>query len=155
LKILKSYPKTFIGIVFVVGLCIGQLKPIDWMYWKIAENEIPKIKRKSLIEQSPFLLIPKDQWILESKLAFVVDCDEKEAPLHFLIIPKQRFQNITEVDEQTLKEMFQLMNETVEKYAFKDKGFRIVINTNPLGAQTVYHLHIHILSGRQLRWPPG
>jgi histidine triad (HIT) family protein len=47
------------------------------------------------------------------------------------------------------------MNETVEKYAFKDKGFRIVINTNPLGAQTVYHLHIHILSGRQLRWPPG
>ncbi len=155
MKILKRYPKTFIGAIFLVGLCIGQLKPIDWLYWKIAENEIPKIKRKSLIEQSPFLLIPKDQWILESKLAFVVDCDEKEAPLHFLIIPKQRFQNITEVDEQTLKEMFQLMNETVEKYAFKDKGFRIVINTNPLGAQTVYHLHIHILSGRQLRWPPG
>jgi histidine triad (HIT) family protein len=85
----------------------------------------------------------------------VVESDDKEAPFHFLVIPKQRIVNITEVNSKTLKEMFELINDIVDKYKIKNEGFRIVINTNPLGAQTVYHLHIHILAGRQLRWPPG
>lgn len=128
---------------------------MEWIYWKIAEAEIRKIKNKSLSEQSPFDSIPKEKWVLESKNAFVVESDDKEAPFHFLVIPKHRFVNITEVDSQTLAEMFKLVNGVVEKYNVKNDGFRIVINTNPHGAQTVYHFHIHVIAGRQMRWPPG
>lgn len=154
-KILAAKPRTAIIVVFVAGFILGQLKPIDWAYWKIAESIIPTIKEKSLAETSPFLSIPKHKWLMETERAFVVESPDKEAPYHFLVIPKKRIIDITEADNETLTELFVLVNELVVKYKINDDGFRIVINTNPLGAQTVYHLHLHVLAGRQLRWPPG
>jgi histidine triad (HIT) family protein len=141
--------------VFIVGLIIGWLNPADWVYWKLAQIEIPKIKAESLGSESPFESIPKEKWIAESENAFAVDDIKPQAPIHFLVIPKERIVSVLEASPKLISEMMQLARETAKKRGIAEDGFRIVINTNPKGAQTVYHLHIHVLGGRQMRWPPG
>ena len=54
-----------------------------------------------------------------------------------------------------LGEMLALAQKAAVKYGIDKSGFRTVINTHPEGGQTVYHLHIHIIGGRQMDWPPG
>ncbi|MFN8658415.1 MAG: histidine triad nucleotide-binding protein [Candidatus Obscuribacterales bacterium] len=78
-----------------------------------------------------------------------------QAPTHALIIPRQHVRNITEFkDAASLGKLFQAANELVEMHKLQD-GFRLVVNTGDSGGQTVDHLHIHLLGGRGLSWPPG
>ena len=80
-----------------------------------------------------------------------------QAPQHILIIPKKHFANILEVDDKELAA--HIFVEVVPKVAkiagVAEKGFRLVINTGKEGGQTVEHLHIHLLGGRDMQWPPG
>lgn len=144
-----------LAIVFVAGLVIGWLNPAGEIYWKLAENELPRIKERSLASESPFESITEDKWIAESENAFAVHDIAPKAPVHFLVIPKKRIISILEASPELIAEMMQLAKETAKKQGIAEDGFRIVINTNPKGAQTVYHLHIHVLGGRQMRSPPG
>jgi histidine triad (HIT) family protein len=78
-----------------------------------------------------------------------------QAPTHVLIIPRDHVRNIAEFNDASgLGRLFQAAKEIVaeEKLA---NGFRIVVNTGDDGGQTVDHLHIHVLGGRALGWPPG
>lgn len=77
-----------------------------------------------------------------------------QAPAHILIIPKQHIRNITAVaDSLLLGRLFEAAAALGKEHS--DKGFRLVVNTGDDGGQTVDHLHIHVLSGRPMRWPPG
>ena len=80
-----------------------------------------------------------------------------QAPQHILIIPKKHFANILEVDDKELAaHIFVNVVPQVAKIAgVEEAGFRLVINTGKDGQQTVEHLHIHLLGGRSMQWPPG
>lgn len=78
-----------------------------------------------------------------------------QAPTHALIVPRQHVRNITEFkDAEMLGKLFQGAAEIVEAHDLKN-GFRLIVNTGEDGGQTVDHLHIHVLGGRSLSWPPG
>lgn len=78
-----------------------------------------------------------------------------QAPTHILILPKNHVVNITEVDEpEFLGKLFQTAC-ILAKSEKLDDGFRMVVNTGKDGGQTVSHLHIHLMGGRSLGWPPG
>ena len=80
-----------------------------------------------------------------------------QAPVHVLLIPKQTVVSLRELTPADAELCGQLLL-TVPKVADSlglDGGYRTVINTGADGGQSVYHLHIHILGGRQLTWPPG
>jgi histidine triad (HIT) family protein len=81
-----------------------------------------------------------------------------QAPTHLLIVPREHFSSLAEAEEKH-KELLGHLLLTVAKIArdkdIAKKGFRTVINTNDDGGQTVFHLHIHLLGGRQFIFPPG
>ena len=82
-----------------------------------------------------------------------------QAPVHILVIPKER-DGLTQLskardDQGALLGHLMLAARKVALAEKLDKGFRIVINDGVEGCQSVYHLHVHILGGRQMTWPPG
>ena len=80
------------------------------------------------------------------------------APTHILVIPRKHIARITDADENdrdTLAGLVLAANDIARQEGLVDKGLRYVINTNEDGGQTVYHIHLHILGGRQMTWPPG
>jgi len=80
-----------------------------------------------------------------------------QAPVHFLVIPRKRIAMLEEADDDDGDILGHLML-TARKVAKEQgliKGYRVVVNNGVEGAQSVYHLHIHVLGGRQLSWPPG
>ncbi|MBT9314121.1 histidine triad nucleotide-binding protein [Leptothoe spongobia] len=80
-----------------------------------------------------------------------------QAPTHILVIPKKPIPKLaaaTSDDKQLLGHMLLTVKEIAEKEGLSN-GYRVVINTDQDGGQTVFHLHIHLLGGRSLTWPPG
>lgn len=81
-----------------------------------------------------------------------------QAPTHILVIPKKHIQSInhaTPEDEALLGKLVLAAQRIAGQEGLKDSGYRLVMNTNDHGGQTVYHIHLHILGGRQMTWPPG
>lgn len=81
-----------------------------------------------------------------------------QAPTHVQIIPKRHVAHIADFNASTdtdwLVELIEVANDVASSEGL-DKGFRLVINNGPLAGQSVFHVHLHILGGRQLGWPPG
>lgn len=81
-----------------------------------------------------------------------------QAPTHILIIPKEHIRNLLEIKENNgklTKNLFNAVKALVSKFNLENTGFRVVVNTGEDGGQTVDHLHLHLLAGRKLNWPPG
>ncbi len=79
-----------------------------------------------------------------------------QAPIHILIIPKKHFSTLNEIDDPVLLgELVQTAAQLAKAQGIADAGYRTVINCNEQGGQAVYHLHIHLLAGRQMTWPAG
>lgn len=80
-----------------------------------------------------------------------------QAPVHFLVIPRIPIPRISEAhnDDAQLLGHLLIVAKNVAKKEGLDEGYRVVINDGKNGAQSVYHLHIHVLGGRQMKWPPG
>jgi len=80
-----------------------------------------------------------------------------QAPVHFLVVPRKLIQRIAEVDsaDESLLGHLLFVAQKVATDLKLQKGFRIVINNGPDGGETVPHLHVHVLGGRHLKWPPG
>lgn len=111
----------------------------DCLFCKIVSGEIPSTK------------VYEDDYVL----AFH-DIDKK-APVHVLIIPKKHITSVAETAEEDM-EIYAHIMRTAKKLAEDlglSKGFRLVTNIGKDGGQTVDHLHIHLLGGRALSWPPG
>jgi histidine triad (HIT) family protein len=80
------------------------------------------------------------------------------APQHILLIPRKHITSVATLEDGDLLTMGQLMlqaRKIAEQEGFAVNGFRCVLNTGDDGGQTVAHLHLHLLGGRQLAWPPG
>lgn len=80
-----------------------------------------------------------------------------KAPSHLLVIPKRHISSLAETDDADSGLLGKLLHRAVEtaRQEGLDQGFRTVINTGPEGGQTVGHLHLHVIGGRQMTWPPG
>ncbi|MDR1277155.1 MAG: histidine triad nucleotide-binding protein [Treponema sp.] len=81
-----------------------------------------------------------------------------QAPVHFLVIPKKHIRNIMEIDPAgsgLLGELLYKAQELAAEQGCAERGARFVINCKSDGGQTVDHLHVHVLGGRFMRWPPG
>jgi histidine triad (HIT) family protein len=81
-----------------------------------------------------------------------------QAPVHVLFIPKQPFATLNDLAESDALLLGRLMLAAVgwaKAQGFADDGYRVVMNCNHNGGQTVFHIHLHLLAGRAMQWPPG
>ena len=79
-----------------------------------------------------------------------------QAPTHVLVIPRQHVSTLDEVNDPLLiGRVMSMAAEVARAEKIVESGYRAVINTNAGAGQTVFHLHVHVLGGRRLTWPPG
>lgn len=81
-----------------------------------------------------------------------------QAPTHVLIIPKQHIATINDLektDVQLVGHLFLAAKEVAKTEGIADDGYRTVMNCNAMAGQTVFHVHLHVLGGRPMAWPPG
>lgn len=95
--------------------------------------------------------------VYEDNLAIAFKDINPQAPVHLLVIPKQPIAKLSDAEskDHALMGHLLLTAKRVADQVGLTNGYRLVINTGHDGGQTVYHLHIHILGGRQMHWPPG
>ena len=79
-----------------------------------------------------------------------------QAPVHILIIPKVHIATLNDLDDTLLAgQLLQTAAKLAKQEGLSEDGYRTVFNCNKKGGQEVYHLHLHLLGGRQMTWPPG
>lgn len=95
--------------------------------------------------------------VYEDDLTYAFADIDPKAPVHLLIVPKKHISSLAETDAADTPLLGHLHAVAKKLGAEKNlsAGYRIVINTGPDGGQTVSHLHLHLLAGRQMHWPPG
>jgi histidine triad (HIT) family protein len=80
------------------------------------------------------------------------------APVHILIIPRKHIVSVLDVepnDGALIGQIFQVAARLARELGIAESGFRVVVNAGPDAGQSVFHLHYHLLGGRQMGWPPG
>ncbi len=110
----------------------------DCIFCKIASKEIPS---KVVYED-------------ENIIAF--DDINPQAPVHTLVVPKKHVSTIMELEDYDIvANVFKVIKKVAEIKNIDKDGFRVVVNHLSRGGQSVFHLHFHVLGGRQMLWPPG
>ena len=108
------------------------------MFCKIAAGEIPS----TVVKRADGMLAFKDL--------------NAQAPTHLLVIPTTHVATLNDAkDAATLGRLLAFARDVAQEVGIATKGYRVVVNTNPDGGQTVFHLHLHVLGGRSMKWPPG
>jgi histidine triad (HIT) family protein len=110
----------------------------DCLFCKIANGEIPAqiVKRD-------------DQFVAFKDI-------NPQAPTHVLVIPTYHVASLGDVrDAQLVGGLLLFARDLARELGIAERGYRVVLNTNTDGGQTVYHLHAHLLGGRVMQWPPG
>jgi len=113
---------------------------MDCLFCKIVKKEIPAPR------------------VYEDEHAIVVKDISPQAPLHFLALPRKHYAGVHEVgaaDNKLFEQLFNAINAVVAKEKLAEAGYRLVINFGEKAGQSVPHIHVHILSGRSMHWPPG
>ena len=111
---------------------------------------------KTLFEKIIDREIPADI-IFEDELSIVIKDISPQAPTHLLIIPKKvipKLSDSTAEDQSILGHLMLVAGQIADQLGL-DETFRIVVNNGAKAGQSVFHLHLHLLSGRPLNWPPG
>ena len=81
-----------------------------------------------------------------------------QAPYHILVIPKKHISTLlelTEEDKELIGHIYLTINKIAQDLGFAERGYRVVVNCKEEAGQTVFHIHFHILAGREMGWPPG
>ena len=81
-----------------------------------------------------------------------------QAPVHFLVIPKKEIPTLNDIEEEDkdiIGELFLVAKKLAANEGLEKKGYRTIFNCNEDGGQTVFHIHLHVMGGRQMNWPPG
>ena len=115
-------------------------KPDKTLFEKIADREIPA------------------DIVYEDDLCLCFRDISHQAPVHLLIVPRKPITRISETDTEDTHILGHLLltaNKVSKQEGFAESGFRTVINNGTDGGEAVPHLHLHILAGRKLTWPPG
>jgi len=108
----------------------------DCIFCKIANKEIPT------------------NAVYEDEKVIAFNDLNPQAPVHILVIPKKHVSSLKELDDfGVMADLFHAVSEITKKQNISD--FRTVINTGAEAGQSVFHIHVHILAGRPLKWPPG
>ncbi len=113
---------------------------MDCLFCGIVNGDIPATKR------------------YEDELVIVFDDINPQAPVHQLIIPKQHIATTNDIATEhhaLLGHMLQTASVMAKQLEIADDGYRVVTNCNAGAGQTVFHLHMHLLGGRPMHWPPG
>ncbi len=111
---------------------------MDCIFCKIVAGDIPSTR------------------VYASERLIVIEDINAQAPTHLLVIPKKHYDTIIDCeDDLFMTEALAAVRELTKKYKVDESGFRLVINTNTEGGQTVFHLHMHIIGGRQLTGQMG
>lgn len=112
----------------------------DCLFCKMAGKEIPAT------------------FVHEDEHMFVLDDINPQAPMHALVIPKRHIATLNELsaeDDGLVGAMLRRAAAVAAERGFGERGFRTVFNTNADAGQSVHHIHLHVLGGRRLAWPPG
>lgn len=112
----------------------------DCLFCKILAGDIPAAK------------------VLETERVLAFRDIDPKAPTHVLIIPKTHIATLNDVGPEhdaEIAEIFSVAREVARQEGIDQSGYRAVFNCNADGGQAVYHIHLHLLGGRQLSWPPG
>ena len=108
------------------------------VFCKIASGEIPA----TIVKREGTMLAFRDL--------------NPQAPTHLLVIPTTHVSTLNDAkDSDLLGGLLAFSRDVAHEAGIANKGYRVVVNTNPDGGQTVFHLHLHVLGGRSMRWPPG
>ena len=81
-----------------------------------------------------------------------------QAPTHILIIPRKHIATINDIeasDAELIGKLYLAAGELAQQEGFSDEGYRVIMNCNEGAGQSVFHIHLHLLGGRQFDWPPG
>ncbi len=98
------------------------------------------------------------QIVYEDERCVAFEDINPQAPIHLLVVPKKHLDSLahaTTADRDLLAHLLLTVNQLAKEKGVVDTGYRAVINTGLMGGQTVHHLHLHLLAGRPMRWPPG
>lgn len=110
----------------------------DCLFCKIVKGELPA----DVVRESDYCIAFRDI--------------APQAPTHVLVVPKKHYRSMNDMpDGSVLGAMAMLARSVVKDLGIAETGYRAVINTGEHGGQTVEHIHMHILGGRTLTWPPG
>lgn len=116
-------------------------------------SDSPTIFDKIINKEIPANIVFEDEKVLAFRDI------APQAPIHIVIVPKVKdgLTGISKAEEKHCEILGYLLyaSKLVAKQEGLEDGFRLVINDGPKGCQSVYHLHIHLLGGRQMNWPPG
>ena len=96
--------------------------------------------------------------IYEDDRVVVFNDINPQAPLHALVVPKRHIATLNDLspaDDGIVGEMVRRAAAVAKEKGYAERGFRTVFNTNAEAGQTVFHIHLHVLAGRALAWPPG
>lgn len=98
--------------------------------------------------------------VFENDDVMAFDDVNPQAPVHVLIIPKKHISTVNEMDadagdELVMGKLFSAARSIASERGMSDDGYRLVVNTNKQAGQTVFHIHMHLLAGRNMSWPPG
>jgi histidine triad (HIT) family protein len=112
----------------------------DCLFCKIIAGEIPG----TLVYQDDQLVVIKDI--------------NPQAPLHLLVVPRRHIETLNHLspeDDALIGVMTRRAAALAKEHGYHDRGYRAVFNTNREAGQSVFHIHLHLLAGRALHWPPG
>ena len=110
----------------------------DCIFCKVVAGEIPA----TIVKQTDGILAFRDI--------------NPQAPTHLLVIPTTHIGSLNDAkDGKQLGELLAFARDLAKDQGLATRGYRVVVNTNPDGGQTVFHLHLHLLGGRFMTWPPG
>ena len=112
----------------------------DCIFCKIIKGEIPSFK------------------VYEDDHVLAFEDVNPQAPVHVLVIPRKHISttiDISDVDNELIGKMIQVASKIARDRKVADSGFRLVLNCNKDAGQTVFHIHLHMLAGRPMNWPPG
>lgn len=112
----------------------------DCLFCKIASGEIPS------------------KTIYSDDRIIVFEDIQPQAPHHLLIVPRKHIRTVldlTTADNELVGHIYQIAGKLAHDLGFAEDGFRLVTNCNADGGQVVWHIHFHLLGGRDMLWPPG
>ena len=112
----------------------------DCLFCKIIADEIPA----DIIYESPDAIAFRDI--------------NPQAPTHVLIVPRRHIATINELvdgDTDVVGRLFLAARDVASQEGFAEEGYRVTMNCNAAAGQTVFHIHLHLLGGRNFTWPPG